>query len=245
MIDRPHASFLLSAVRIGRTDLGAGQAMLDDDALTVLARAADDRPIRIALATITSIVVNANDLTLALADGTRLSIATDKAAQLGEELLARGRALPELTRALRAFGSRRGHRGNRSTALHEQQQFFSPLLEARRRAISAKTPAATIGAFDSAVLTREIEAAILTLARERYAEAGPAQRALVAELSDRAQPLFDALEALGSVAAEATAAVDDLGRWRRWEFQLRATFETADRVWMAVNVALDTIPWLS
>ena len=36
---------------------------------------------------------------------------------------------------------------------------------------------------------------------------------------------------------------DDLRLWRAWAGQLSATFEIADRVWLSLDVALDSSPW--
>jgi hypothetical protein len=150
--------------------------------------------------------------------------------------------LPELTRTLRAFGSRRGQRGPRTTAARDQQRFFAPLIDARKAALAATAPGATILAFDAQRLTTAITDALHGLVGERFAEPGPEQRALEAELLDLSEPLADALTALGEAAASAAADIDDLRRWRAWAAQLRATFEIADRVWMTLDASLDHLP---
>jgi hypothetical protein len=38
---------------------------------------------------------------------------------------------------------------------------------------------------------------------------------------------------------------DDLRLWRAWSAQLSATFETADRVWLALDAALDGLGGIS
>jgi hypothetical protein len=40
-------------------------------------------------------------------------------------------------------------------------------------------------------------------------------------------------------------APEDLRRWRRWAAGLRSTFETADRVWLSLDAALDATPFES
>ena len=65
------------------------------------------------------------------------------------------------------------------------------------------------------------------------------RRALEAELSDLAEPLMDALQALGDAGVSAGASLDDLRLWRMWAMQLRTAFEVADRVWPQLDVALD------
>ena len=65
-------------------------------------------------------------------------LTSDAAAQICDELLLRCRSLPELTRALRAFGSRRGHRSMRATAAADQeatQQRWQELLIEEARII--------------------------------------------------------------------------------------------------------------
>jgi len=55
--------------------------------------------------------------------------------------------------------------------------------------------------------------------------------------------LILALESLEEAAAAATESIDDLRLWRAWSSQLRATFETADRVWLLLDIALEGAPF--
>jgi len=57
------------------------------------------------------------------------------------------------------------------------------------------------------------------------------------------EPLQLALDGLRDAAREATASPDDLQVWRLWARQLATTFDTADRVWLALDTALDASPW--
>jgi hypothetical protein len=210
MIDRGgRGPVRLSATRIGRTDVGAGTAAVDDEALSIA----------------------------------NVTLVSEHASKLRADLLARCRQLPELTHALRAFGSRRGRRGFRDSAPTDQQRFFAPFLEARRRAGGAGQPAAVIAAFDAAALATAVEATLDAFAAERHGDYAPARRALHAELMDLSEPLRFALDALQVAASEATSEADDLRRWRIWAMQLRDTFEAADRVWLTLDVALDAAPW--
>jgi hypothetical protein len=243
MGDRARAPIAVTATRIGRTDLGDGSVFIDDDAMVVTVHASADRPMRMALATLDVVSIAGNDVSLTLRDGTTIVLTTAAAAQMGEELMLRCRTLPELTRALRAFGSRRGHRSTRALAAADQQRFFAPLLEARRRASAAGPPLSVITAFAAGQLTAELVAALEAFAAERYATPGPERRALHAELTDIAEPLILALKALEEAAAGATGSIDDLRLWRAWSTQLRATFETADRVWLLLDIALDGAPF--
>src|SRR6476646_7565428 len=100
MIDRSRGAVTVSATRIGRTDLGHGSAIVDDDALTIVIRGTSggDRPIRVPLAMLDGAALSkgADELAVSLRDGTRIMIASPGAAQLREDLVSRCRALPEL-----------------------------------------------------------------------------------------------------------------------------------------------------
>src|SRR5215467_659468 len=116
MTDRSLTPITVTAVRIGRANLGGGNIMLDDDGINVLVRAtADERPVRIAVESIDSVAVLGNELTLTLNDGPKVAFAAAGAAQFATAILARCRALPELTRTLRTFGSRRGTRSKHAS----------------------------------------------------------------------------------------------------------------------------------
>ena len=227
-------------MRIGRTDLGSGTASVDEDALFLaVTDSEDDRPVRVALHLVDAIELAGGTIAIATRDGIHVELATASAAELREEMMSRCQAIPELTRALRAFGSRRGHRGVRDSAPHEQQRFFGPLLDARRVAMAAASPSGAMAAFDAAVLDRAIANALTAFATERHGENGPARRALEAELVDLAEPLRDYLDALRLTALDAASDIDNLRLWRAWADQLRLAFETADRVWLSLDAALD------
>lgn len=244
MIDRSRGAVTVSATRIGRTDLGHGTALVEDESLTIVIRGpSGDRPIRVPLAMLDSALLSkgADELTVVLRDGTRIALASPGSAQLREDLFARCRTLPELTRALRTLGSRRGQSA-RASAAADQQRFFAPLLQARRAAGLASSPASVIAAFDAAALSTAYSQTLREFAKERFAEVGPARRALDAELNDLAEPLMDAFQVLRDAATSANASVDDLRLWRAWAGQLRVAFEIADRVWPSLDVALDAVP---
>ena len=243
MIDRSRAPIGVVATRIGRTELGQGTVTIDDEVLTILVRDdSGERPIRLRLVAIDSTALSEEEVNIALRDGTRLTLASPQAGELRDIILTHCRILPELTHALRAFGSRRGSRAIRKTGHTEQQRFFAPLLEARRQAVRAETPQGTLQAFDAGVLARAVDEAIQAFAIERYGENGPARRALAAELVDLTEPLQNAFERLRAAAERAGASIDDLALWRAWAAELRATFEVADRIWMSLDVALDSAP---
>jgi hypothetical protein len=233
----------VTAVRVGRTSLGAGTVRLDEDTITVTVRtAAEEHPVRISVDSINSIAMKGNELALSLRDGTHVTIESPSAGQFAKDVLIRCRAIPELTRALRTFGSRRGSRSRRESSAVEQRRFFAPLLEARKLASAADAPTSTIAAFDGAALSQAFSTALREFAAERYAQPGPGRRALEAELDEIAEPLMTAITALVDAGNGARSAVDDLGLWRAWASQLRSMFEIADRVWLALDAALDATP---
>ena len=230
---------MVMSTRVGRTDLGPGTAVVDENAIIVVIRlASDERPVCVPLAGIDEIAIDIHELTLLLHDGARVALVMDSAKEFRDEIEARCRAIPELTRALRAFGSRRGQRRWRPGGAAEQQQFFAPLLNGRREALASASTSPTI-AFDSETITRAVEATLQSFAVARYGGNAPARRALEAELVDLAEPLRVALEALHLAAATIHSAPNDLRLWRLWSSRLRATFEAADRVWLSLDAALD------
>lgn len=157
-------------------------------------------------------------------------------AALQRELVARAGALPGVTRALRALGSRRGHPGA------EHDRFFAPLLAARRRAERAADPAVRLAAFDGAALRRAIEAAVLELARARYPAHPSARRAAEEELLELAEPVLASCDELITAAQVVRDAEPEeiLLRWREWTAAVKRAFESADRSWMAIARELDT-----
>jgi hypothetical protein len=243
MIDRVRGLIQLTAVRVGKTDLGAATAAIDDEALTIVAQASgDDTPLRVRLTNIDGVSSTGGQLRIALRDGTRLMLECDAHLELHDDILVRCRVLPELTRTLRGFGSRRGSHGVRDSAHRDQQRFFAPLLDARRKAWGTREPASTIAAFDASSLAASFDAILESFATERHGSNAPARRALTAELVEQSEPLRAALDALRAAAGDASVAADDLRLWRVWALRLRATFETADRVWLTLDAALDSSP---
>lgn len=150
--------------------------------------------------------------------------------------------LPELTLSLRSLGSGRGRLSGRVAAGGEEQaSFFSPLLEARRRAASARSATEAISAFNVARLGASLDETMRALATQRFPARPPARRAFEAALADAAQPLYAALRQL----RERTPLPEDAEkpeRWRIWLDALRATFEAADRVWGSVDALLAEQP---
>lgn len=240
MADTPRGTIVVTAARVGRTDLGEGTAAVDDDALTIIGRSAGaERTLRIPLSAIDALAVEGGELVVSVRDGRQISIASETGEELQREIVARTFVLPELTRTLRTFGSRRGQRGRRPNAAADQQRFFAPLVDARRAASKHASRKDVIEAFDSTELTRSLEDALRRFAVERFGQNGPARRALEAELVDSSERLHVALKTLGERSGEARDRADEIRAWRAWAISLRDVFEAADRVWVALDVALD------
>ena len=241
MGERAQGSIPVTALRIEQTDVGPATAVIDDELLTlVVARPGqDERSLRLKLVAIDAVTVDGGQLALSLRNGTHLRLTSPEMAPLRDEILSRCRTLPELTRTLRNFGSRRGRNIIRPTEAAEQHRFFSGLMDARRAAGVELDSNAAIATFDAPTLTRALDQTLHSFAVERHGENGPARRALEAELVDLSEPLYLALRLLAESAERARSESDDLRRWRAWSTQLRSVFETADRVWFAVDAALD------
>lgn len=233
--------FSLHAAHVGKISLGTTTVTLDDETITIIASSGDERSARVRLATIDAVHVVEAVLTIELHDGTHLRLHGERLVELRATLLECCRTVPELTRALRAFGSRRGQRSARPTGAEEQHRFFTPLLMARRAASVAITPREVIDAFDADALARGFTAAIDRFAEERFRESPPARRALTAELTDLAEPLIASLDVLRETASGAASDLENLRQWRRWATALRIAFETADRVWLGLDSALDLV----
>lgn len=146
--------------------------------------------------------------------------------------------LPELTRALRALGSGRRSGGPL------QAQFFRPLLEARRKAADSRDAAARVRAFDAAELERSLARAVDRIVSEWPDAREPARRAVRAEIVERVSGYSHALAPLAHLAQAALSASESgqLAAWRAWTVQLAATFDAADRSWMALSPLVESIP---
>lgn len=241
MAERSRGPALAVTTRIGGKDIGPGTLYVSDDVITVAGANEGDRAIRVRLSAVDGVVLQDTAVTITLRDGRTVTFESDQSTDLRAELLSRCRMLPELTRTLRALGSRRGMSARADAG--EQQRFFAPLITARRQAAQAEGPTDTIAAFDCLTLTRALDATLRRFANDRYTENGPERRAFEAALMDACEPLRESIDALRPLSDEARTAVDDLRRWRAWSAQLRAIFEVADRAWVGVDAALGTTPW--
>lgn len=144
--------------------------------------------------------------------------------------------LPEVMASLRSFGSPRSTPGSAET-----MRFFTPLLDARRAAATARSRAEAVAAFDAAALMKALDRAVAQIAKVRFAERPPARRALEAELDDALTPLRSALLGLGRLAPAARESEAE-SDWRAWLDQLRACFATADALWPVLDAVLAPTP---
>jgi hypothetical protein len=242
MTDGSRQSLPVRATRISGAELRGGTLVLEEDALIiVLPVNAEERPVRVPFATIDTIGVDGDDVIVALLDGARIEVLAESTPdELCDHLLARCCALPEVTRALRAFGSRRRQRDRRGGGAIEQQRFFAPLVDARRGAAKATVPHDIVAAFDAAAMTKAFDETLTAFAATRFGDYAPARRALEAELVDLAEPLHEALRMLEEAGAAARGAPRDLHAYRQWFSRLRDTFDAADRAWLALDAVLDS-----
>lgn len=239
---REHAASAaqVRSARVGRTIVGEATILVEEDSLLLLTAKGDEHTTRVRLSAIRTISVDADTVCILLSDGAVIALLADAPLELHAMLLAASRALPELTRGLRGFGSQRRTHAARSTRAEEQQRFFAPLLEARREAEDTDKPGAVLVAFDGRRLRRSLEASLHAFAQACAPDSAPARRAIEAELTDAAEPFAATLEALDSAARDARGNLDDVARWRVWRAHLLRVFEAADRAWLAVDAALES-----
>lgn len=158
--------------------------------------------------------------------------------------------LPELTLSLRSFGSRRGQPDSDAARAvgQDQEHFFAPLLDARRRAAEAHATDEVLAAFDARRLTAALDAAVRAFAAERSAGRPAAQRALEAELLEIVDPLRAALQQLREESEQllqhsGREAGEELGaRWSAWLEHLRLIFRIADATWNPLADVLARVP---
>lgn len=151
--------------------------------------------------------------------------------------------LPELARTTRALGSQRAS-GSFPAVGTMQSQFFQPLLDARRRAADARDPGGRIRAFDAKELSRHLDRAVERIVND-WPDARPStRRAVRAQLVERVSGYASALSMLADRAESALTADSNrqLQTWRDWTGQLAATFDAADRCWLALRSAAESLP---
>jgi hypothetical protein len=230
-------SFALTSASFGGKRLGPSTALIDEDVLRVLLldSPSGDKALQIRYDTIEGITATETAVTLACRDGRNLVVATADPEAFRQRMLAACRALPEVTRALRALGSRRGSRGTRRNPGDGEGRFFAPLIAARRRAMDVRDAQGVIAAFEVHRLAEGLDSTLQVFADELAAGYPARRRALEAELSDALEQLIAALDTLSVLATTAMADVDDLVHWRAWAAGVQSVFEAADRAWVDIE----------
>ncbi|MGQ0642993.1 MAG: hypothetical protein ACT4P6_19790 [Gemmatimonadaceae bacterium] len=153
---------------------------------------------------------------------------------LCQAVLERACALPELARGARSVGSRRG--GDPAT----QARFFAPLLDARRRAELQADAEGKVRALDGRAVAARVTELLTAVARARWPNDLPEQRALGAELEECCEGMLAACQTLAA-AADAWFETPDqerLDAWRAWVAAAARLFEASDRAWGRVVTVL-------
>jgi hypothetical protein len=228
--------------RVGGVAVDAsGVARLEGDRLLIASE--DGASLSSAVTSWTGLRVMPDEVVCLLPGDDALTLVPDAEpadfAAIGEALRARAFALPEVTRALRAYGSRRGNPGS------DHDRFFAPLvgpLRATRDQVArgGAEPWRAATMADGTAMATALRDALSGLAAERFPQHPPERRALEAELHDLAEPVTDALAVLAERAAALRDASDDerLTRWRAWAAALGDAFARADRAWITALPAL-------
>lgn len=233
----PSVSFVIASATLGGVTLGPGTALVDEDVLRLLLfdSPLGEKALQVRYESIVGVAMSDGSVMVSCRDGRGLVVLTNEAASFRGRVLAACRALPEVTRALRALGSRRGARGTRRNPTDKEARFFAPLIAARRASMNSRDAASVIESFDAKRLAHEIATTLLDFAAEGGSGHSARRRALEAELSDAAEQLSASLTVLDDLAARAAGDVDDLGRWRLWAGAVQRVFEAADRSWAAIE----------
>lgn len=219
-----------SVERSGRLLLAEHELLAEVDTVRIRLPYASIHGADLRLSTLT---IFADRATIAASDSDRLQ-------SFRIALCARACALPELTVGLRALGS---HRGGDPDL---QGRFFAPLLAARRRLEGQDTVEWRLAAFDADDLRRQTMETLREMVAEFVPNRAPARRSLEAQVLDEAEPLLNAMDALGEAAYLVRSADDARSYlcWRSWAARARDVFVQADRCWMAVWPLLAGSPTL-
>lgn len=230
-------SFPMTMVTLGGKRRGPGTALVDEDVLRMLLTESSDGEMALPIRydTIVGVGMSDGSVVISCRDGRSLVVTLPEAASFRQAVLAACRALPEVTRALRALGSRRGVAGTRRNPTDREGRYFAPFIRARRASMDARDAASVIRAFEPRELARAVAHTILMFASDLAAGHPARKRAMEAELDDAVQPLSDALDRLRDLATLASSDVDDLGRWRGWAMGVQQVFDAADKSWVAIE----------
>jgi len=189
---------------------------------------------RVPFSELSGVVFRADTLVLHGAAGNVTLTSSYTLSGLWQAMLERACALPELARGARSVGSRRG--GDPAT----QARFFAALLEARRRAELQNTAEGKVRALDGAEIATRVLEFLDGLARARWPNDLPEQRALCAELEECCEGMLAACSALSDAANVwfETPDQERLEAWRAWVVAAGRLFQASDRAWGRVAHAL-------
>lgn len=235
--DSPRTFSVVVAGLVRGVDLsGPARLTLREEAIDL---ALPPRTVTVTLAELEGLRVRGDGVELHLASGDAVDVVGEPPHPgLALAVARHAFALPEVTRSLRAMGSRRAAPG----AVHDR--LFAPLLAARRRAELLADPFDRARAFEAAALRGAVDRLLAELAAERFGSRAPERRALEAELRECAGDLLTRLERLAG-EERALRASDDrvrLARWRAWVEALHGVFEGADACWGSLRPALEREP---
>lgn len=227
-------------------------AVLEFDGPTITIVWARAAPWRLSLEGIDGVTVDARQLTLYLRSGDVLELRSsdvrdvlserdgegadsDALLKWGTQLIERATTMPEVTRGLRALGSRRGPLGAKHDA------WFAPLLNARRAVAGVSDALRQAALLDAHHLAGAMRTVMTELAVIQAPSDAAVQRAIEAVLEEEAEPLFSALARLAVEAAALQGGALDtrLRDWRSWVDALRAVYEAADAAWVRSADVLD------
>jgi hypothetical protein len=223
---------LLGMVR-GREINAVAVAELHADALIIAEPGAKLR--RVAWDAIDGLAYSATQLSLYLADGDVLELSGDESVRtLALQLTDHACTMPELTRGLRALGSRRGTPG----AAHDA--WFAPLLAVRRAVNGVSDARRQLALVDAGALSANMLRAMTELAALTAPGDKSRQRAIEAAMEEESHGMFEALNRLGLTgeALRGTAADTLLLDWRRWAGALQEVFVAADEAWERCSKSL-------
>lgn len=215
-----------------RIDRGAEVEMADDALVVAWHQAA---PWRVSLDGIDGVDFKARECTLYLANGGSLVLTGSEAVRaLAAEISERTCTIPELTRGLKTFGSRRGAPG----AAHDA--WFTPLLSARRAVEGECNIDRQLAVLDASRIAQSMHDAMTQIAVIAAPGDAATQRAVEAAIEEEAEGMFAMLEQLSAAAARLAQAPAEtrIADWRRWVRVLGDVYSAADEAWGRVQQEL-------
>lgn len=152
------------------------------------------------------------------------------------QLVERACPLPEVARAHRLLGSRRGGSAD------AQAKLLAPLLQARKRVEEARDLEARVEALQPRALRERVSHALENIARDVYPTSHPDRRGLEAELGEALMPFFGGLDDVDLAAQHFRSAPEAIRflAWRRWVEAASDAFTLADSGWASAARLLPT-----